>query len=71
MAVGHHRDGNCLGLVEDDVFPVVHHAPVGPRLPQNGVEPALSWPKTTQGSARRVRGMRSMGVIAVTQNDQE
>ena len=40
MAVGHHRDGDRLGLVEDDVLPVVHHAPVGPRLPEDGVEPA-------------------------------
>ena len=45
MAVGHHRDGDRLGLVEDDVLPVVHHAPVGPRLAQDGVEPAPARPQ--------------------------
>jgi hypothetical protein len=59
VAVGHHRDGDHLGRFEDDVLPVVHHAPVGPRLPQDGVEPAPARPTATQGSAHRTRGCQT------------
>ncbi len=42
MAVGDDGEGEGLGLVEDDVLPLVHLAPAGPRLAQDRVEPAQS-----------------------------
>ncbi len=39
VSVGDQRNGDRLGLIENDELPVIHHSPVCSRLTQNGVEP--------------------------------